>query len=105
MILEKTFGETVRKLRDERQLRLREVADALKIDISTLAKIEKNTRKPTKQVIEKLAMYFSVSEKDLMVAFISDSVAYQVMDEEEFATEVLKVAEQKVQYLKTKKTS
>ena len=104
MKLEETFGETVKKLREEKQLPLREVAEALKIDTSMLGKIEKNNRKPTKQLIEKFAKYFNVSDKDLMIAFISDTVAYQVMDEEDFAIEVLKVAEKKVKYLKTKKS-
>ena len=105
MKIEKTFGETVKKLREEQNLPLREVAEALKIDTSMLGKIEKNNRKPTKQLIEKFAKYFKVSDKDLMIAFLSDSVAYQIMDEEDLSSEVFKVAEQKVKYLKTKKNS
>ncbi len=105
MKLEKTFGETVKKLREEKQLPLREVAEALGIDTSMLGKIEKNSRKPTKQLIEKFAKFFSVSDKDLLIAFLSDTVAYQVMDEEDFVSEVLKVAEKKVKYLKNKKSS
>ncbi|MBI4947300.1 MAG: helix-turn-helix transcriptional regulator [Bacteroidetes bacterium] len=105
MKFEKTFGDTVKKLREEKNLPLREVAEALEIDTSMLGKIEKNNRKPTKQLIEKFAKYFKVEAKDLTIAFISDTVAYQVMDEEDFANEVLKVAEKKVKYLKTKKTS
>ena len=104
MKFEKTFGDTVKKLREERNLPLREVAEALKIDTSMLGKIEKNNRKPTKQLIEKIAKYFKVSDKDLMIAFVSDTVAYHVMDEEDCASEVLKVAEKKVKYLKTKKS-
>lgn len=105
MKFEKTFGDTVKKLREEKNLPLREVAEALEIDTSMLGKIEKNNRKPTKLLIEKFAKYFKVSAKDLTIAFVSDTVAYQVMDEEDFASEVLKVAEKKVKYLKTKKTS
>ena len=105
MKIEKTFGETVKKLREEQNLPLREVAETLKIDTSMLGKIEKNNRKPTKQLIEKFAKYFKVSDKDLMIAFLSDSVAYQIMDEEDLSREVFKVAEQKVKYLKTKKNS
>ncbi len=103
MKLEKTFGETVKNLREEKNLPLREVAEALKIDTSMLGKIEKNNRKPTKQLIEKFAKFFKVSDKDLTIAFLSDAVAYQVMDGEAYASEVLKVAEKKVKYLKIKK--
>lgn len=103
MKFEKTFGETVKKLREEKQLPLREVAEALEIDTSMLGKIEKNNRKPTKQLIEKFAKYFKVDSKDLTVAFLSDTIAYQVLDEEDLSTEIFKVAEEKVKYLKTKK--
>lgn len=105
MKLENTFGETIKKLREEKQLPLREVAEALSIDTSMLGKIEKNSRKPTKQLIEKFAKFFNVSDKDLLITFLSDVIAYQVMDEKDFASEVLKVAEKKVKYLKNKKTS
>ncbi len=105
MKLEKTFGETVKKLREEKQLPLREVAEALGIDTSMLGKIEKNNRKPTKQLISKIAKYFKVNGKDLIVAFLSDEIAYQVLDEEDLSNEIFKVAEEKVKYLKTKKKS
>lgn len=98
---EKTFGETVRKLREERKLTLREVAEVLEIDTSMLGKIEKNNRRPTKLLIQKFASFFQVSEKELTIVFLSDSVVYQVIAEEDCADEILKVAERKVQYLKT----
>ena len=103
MKLEKTFGETVNKLRETKTLTLREVAEELGIDTSMLGKIEKNNRKPTKQLIEKLATFFDVSNRELTIAFMSDSIAYQVLTEQEVAQEVLKVAEEKVRYLKKQK--
>lgn len=103
MKFEKTFGETVKKLREEKNLPLREVANAVNIDTSMLGKIEKNSRKPTKVLIEKFSLFFNVSGKELMIAFLSDAVAYQILDDEDYANEVLKVAEKKVKYLKTKK--
>lgn len=71
--------------------------------MTRLGKIEKNSRKSTKQIIEKFAKFFKVSSKDLTIAFLSDTVAYQIMEEEDFSSEVFKVAEEKVEYLKTKK--
>ena len=71
MKLEKTFGDTVKKLREEKNLPLREVAEALNIDTSMLGKIEKNSRKPTKQIIEKFAAFFKVSGKDLKIKIIN----------------------------------
>jgi transcriptional regulator with XRE-family HTH domain len=103
MKLEKTFGDTVKKLREEKNLTLREVAKALKIDTSMLGKIEKNNRNPNKRLIKKFSKYFKVSDKDLIIAFLSDTIAFQVMEEKDFSSEVFKVAEEKVKYLKTKK--
>lgn len=102
MKTEKTFGETIKKLREEKKLTLREVAEALEIDTSMLGKIEKNSRKPNKILIENFASFFDVNEKDLTISFLSDSVAYKIIDED-YPVEVLKVAEEKVNYLITKK--
>ena len=104
MKTEKTFGETVKKLREEKKLTLREVSEALEIDTSMLGKIEKNNRKPNKHLIENFAKFFNVKEKDLTISFLSDTVAYKILDEV-YPVEVLKVAEKKVKYLKTKKAS
>lgn len=93
----KSFGETIRDLRTEKQLTLREVAEYLKIDTSMLGKIEKNNRKPTKQFIKDISNLFNISEDILTVAHLSDTVAYAVL-EEELANEVLKVAEEKINY-------
>lgn len=100
----KTFGDIVRGLREERKLTLREVARRLHIDISMLGKIEKNNRKPSKAMIGSFAKYFNVSERILTIAFLSDSVAYHI-HEEEFAAAALRVAEKKVRYLKSKRHS
>jgi transcriptional regulator with XRE-family HTH domain len=98
MKTEQTFGDIIKNLREEKKLTLREVSEYLNIDTSMLGKIEKNNRRPTKHLIEKLAALFEVSEKDLKVAFLSDNVAYQIINESDFANEVLKVAEEKVKY-------
>jgi transcriptional regulator with XRE-family HTH domain len=98
----KNFGETIKELREEKKLPLREVAQAMGIDTSMLSKIEKNNRKPNLKLIEKLAGYFNLESNELLITFLSDSVAYKIMDQQELSFEVLKAAEAKVKYLKTK---
>ena len=97
-----TFGEHLRTLREETTLSLREVAIHLGIDPSLLAKIERNERQPTKPLIKQVAKYFKVSEKELQNEFLSDQIAYKILDEEADLG-ILKVAEGKVSYLKTKR--
>ena len=105
MKFEKTFGDTVKKLREGNQYTLHQVAMELGIDTSMLGKIEKNNRKPTKQLIKRIAKFFDVSEKELTIAFLSDEVAYQVLSEEEVAQKILKVAEKKVKYMTDQKST
>jgi transcriptional regulator with XRE-family HTH domain len=97
-----TFGEQVRLLREEAQLSLREVAEQIGIDTSLLGKIERNDRQPTKEQIKLIAKFFKIDEKDLIKEFISDQIAYKIL-EEEADLDTLKVAEKKIQYLKSKK--
>lgn len=96
-----SFGEHLRTLREATTLPLREVATHLGIDTSLLAKIERNERQPTKQLIKHVATYFKVDEKELLNEFLSDQIAYKILDEEADLN-ILKVAEKKVSYLKTK---
>lgn len=70
------------------------------MDTSLLAKIERNERQPTKLIISQVAEYFNVDKKELQTEFLSDQIAYKILDEEA-DIEILKVAEEKVKYLKT----
>ena len=97
------FGEQVRLLREEARLSLREVAAQIGIDTSLLGKIERNDRQPTKEQIKLIAKFFNLDEKDLIKEFISDQIAYKIL-EEEADIDTLKVAEKKIQYLKPKKS-
>lgn len=96
-----TFGETIKKYREERQLPLRIVASYLDIDQAVLSKMEHNKRTATKEQVKKLAKYFETNEKELLILWISDRIVYEIKDEE-FATDALKVAEEEIKYL-TKK--
>lgn len=96
-----TFAEQVRTLREEAQLSLREVAEKIGIDTSLLGKIERNERQPTKEQIKQVAKYFKLDEREMLKEYLSDQIAYRIL-EEEADLDTLKVAEKKVQYLKTK---
>ena len=95
-----SFGEHLRNLRENQSLTLKNVAEQIGIDTSLLAKIERNERQPTKQIIKQVAEFFKCNEQELRNNFLSDQIAYKIMDEEA-DIEILKVAEEKVKYLKT----
>jgi len=94
-----SFGEYLRNRREQLGLPLRKVAAHLDIDPSTLGKIERNERTANKEMIEKIAEIFSVNSKSLLVSYLSDKVAYEIM-EEDCTKDILKVAEEKIKYYK-----
>ena len=93
-----SLGETIRKLREDKELPLRTVAAFLDIDQAILSKIERGHRKPTRDQVVKLAEYFKVKENDLLVAWLSDKLVYEVEDED-MALKALQVAEERVKYI------
>jgi transcriptional regulator with XRE-family HTH domain len=95
-----TFGEQLRQLRENASMTLRELAVEIEIDPSLLAKIERNQRQPTKILIKNISNFFKVNERELLNEFLSDQIAYKILDEEADLN-ILKVAEEKVEYIKT----
>jgi len=93
-----SLGDTIRKLREDKELPLRTVAAFLDIDQAILSKIERGQRKPTREQVVKLAAYFKVKENDLLVAWLSDKLVYEVEDED-MALKALQVAEERVKYI------
>jgi transcriptional regulator with XRE-family HTH domain len=93
------LGETIRKLREEKELPLRTVAAFLDIDQAILSKIERGQRIAARKQVVKLAEFFKVNESDLLVSWLSDKLVYEVADEQ-VALKALQVAEEKVKYQK-----
>jgi transcriptional regulator with XRE-family HTH domain len=93
-----TIGEQLRTLREKSSLSLREVSVHIGVDSSLLGKIERNERQPTKQQIKNIASFFEVEEKKLMTELLSDQIVYKILDEEADLN-ILKVAEEKIEYL------
>lgn len=97
-----SFGDTIRKLREKKELPLRTVAAYLDIDQAILSKFERGQRKPARQLVVKLAAYFNVKENDLLVAWLSDKLVYEV-ENEDMGLKALQVAEERVAYTDFKK--
>jgi transcriptional regulator with XRE-family HTH domain len=104
MVLKATFGELIRNLREEKKLPLRKVAAHLDIDPSTLGKIERNERVANKELIVLLSEILMVNSTELLISYLSDKVAYEIM-EEDCTKDILRVAEEKIKYFKEKNGS
>ncbi|HRA60465.1 MAG TPA: helix-turn-helix transcriptional regulator [Bacteroidia bacterium] len=98
----KSIGEILREQRESKQLLLREVAAAMEMDTALLSKIERNERKPSKEQVLTFAKYYKVNEDDLLVAWLSDKLASEALNED-VALKAMKVAEEKVKYHKRKR--
>lgn len=95
-----TTGQILRNKRQKLGLLLRQVSAYADIDQAILSKIERNERKPTKEMLDKLAEILKINKEELLVQFISDKIAYEIAGED-CAGKVLKVAGEKVKYLKS----
>lgn len=96
----KYFGGKIKDLRLERNLPLRKVAAYLDIDTSILSKIERGEREANRTIVIKAAQFFKLNEEDFLTNFYSDQVA-KIIYREDNCDNILKVAEQKIQYIKT----
>lgn len=96
-----SIGEHLRLLRETQNLSLREVSSNTGIDTSLLGKIERDKRQPTSDQIKHLADFFNIDESLLKRQNLSDQLAYKII-EANADSDILRVAEQKIEYLKKK---
>lgn len=98
----KNIGDTLRALRESKGLLLREVGAELSLDPTLLSKIERNDRMPTKEQVKALSEFYEDKKNEVVIAWLSDKLVYEIQNED-LGLEAMKVAEQKIEYLKTHK--
>ena len=92
------FGNRIKTIREEKQIPQRQLAAALEIDTATYCKIEKGDRRAKREQVTILADLLEVGSKELIRLWSADKV-YDIIAEEEEATQILNVvAESIVQY-------
>jgi transcriptional regulator with XRE-family HTH domain len=91
----KSIGELLKQLREEKKQLLREVAAGVNMDQGLLSKIERGERLPTKHQVVKFAHFFNVKGNELILAWLSDKLVNELVDED-LAKEALKIAEIKI---------
>ncbi len=100
-MIKETFGEYIHRLRLDFGMTLTKLAAALDIDQSTLSKIENGKRNIPEIILPKLAKSFNLNLKELEKEFYSEKIA-KIIYKEPNSNELLRLAEQKVDYLKQK---
>ncbi len=99
--MKETFGEYIKRLRTENNLTLTQLAAKLDLDSANLSKIENNKRDFDEKRLELLANVFNLDLANLRTEFFSDIIAKKIY-ENNCDSETLILAEQKVEYLKSK---
>ena len=92
-------GEIIRSKREEKGMLLRQLAAMVDVDSAILSKIERGERKARREQIEKIANALELDKEKLLVEYLSENIAYEILDEDK-AQDVLKVAESKIEYLR-----
>jgi transcriptional regulator with XRE-family HTH domain len=95
----KSFGETVRDLRESKGLLLRQVAAVLEVDTAFLSKMERNEKKASRQQVLKLVKALETEEKDLLTLWLSDKIV-ETLNEESEAYGALKLTEKRLKRTK-----
>ncbi len=93
----KTIGTILRELREAKGLLLREVGAKLSLDPTILSKIEQDKRMPTKEQVKSLANFYKDQKNEVIIAWLSDKLYYEVQDED-LALQAMQVAEEKIKY-------
>ncbi len=99
--MKETFGEYIKRLRTSNELTLTQLAAKLELDSANLSKIENNKREFDEKRLELLAVVFCLDLAKLRTEFFSDIIAKKIY-ENNCDDDTLILAEQKVEYLKSK---
>lgn len=91
----KTFGETIREIREKKGLLLRQVAAALEVDTALISKMERGERKAQREQVSNISKILDVSEEELLVIWLSDKVV-DLLENEQEAIKVLKHSEKRL---------
>ena len=97
------FGNKIRSLREEKQIPQRLLAAALEIDTATYCKIEKGDRRAKREQVAVLGDLLEVDSKELIRLWSADKV-YDIIAEEEEATQILNVVAESIVQYKRKST-
>ena len=99
--MKETFGEYIRKLRNEKDLTLTQLAAQLGIDSANLSKIETGKREFDERRLAKLAKVFKLEINGVKEEYYSEKIARKIY-ESNCSENTLVLAEQKVKYMKQK---
>lgn len=96
------FGNRVKSLREAKQIPQRQIAAVLEIDTATYCKIEKGGRRAKREQVSILSELLQADLKELIRFWSADKV-YEIVENEDEATQILNVVAESIISYKSKK--
>ncbi len=96
-----SFGDRIRELRESKELLQRQLAANLEIDTLMFSKIERGERRAKREQVILLAELLSADVQELLTLWLAEQV-YDLVKDEDVASDALKVAEAELKYFKPK---
>lgn len=100
--MKETFGEFIRKNRNDRRLTQTQFAAQIGVDAAAVSKIENSKMILSEDKLPALAKLFEMDIKTLKEEYFSEKIAH-VLYNNKCSENTLVLAEQKMQYIKNKK--
>jgi transcriptional regulator with XRE-family HTH domain len=88
-MIQLSFGQKLRQIRHEKGLSLKQAAELIGIDYTTLSKIEKEERYPQINSIKAYADAYEVDYKELQIHYLTERILKQ-LDGVDFNKEALR---------------
>jgi HTH-type transcriptional regulator, competence development regulator len=102
-VSKESTGQKLRQMRQNARLPLRKVAAELDMDVAILSKLERGERNLTREIVEKLAAIYGADARELTLHLLSEKVLEEIGNEE-YASDVLQLAESRLSYPTRTKT-
>lgn len=85
------LGNKIREIREQRGLLLRQIAAYLEVDTAMMSRIERGERKPSKEMIYKIADYMKTDPAILLKLWVADRIYYAINEEVSMAEEAMEM--------------
>ena len=83
------FGQKIRKVRESKDMLLRQLAAFLEVDTALISKIEKGDRKANKMQISKISKVLELNENELLTLWLADRIEKVISDDTAYAKDAL----------------
>ncbi|HOY30268.1 MAG TPA: helix-turn-helix transcriptional regulator [Bacteroidales bacterium] len=96
------LGEKIKLIREEMGMSQRELGGFIEVDAAFISKVEKGEKPINRNHLKKISQILKVKQSYLQTLWLADKV-YKLVAEEDFGTDALHLAEQKIEYQKKKR--